>query len=48
MNSRLDVVISDITRVSGIRVIEKILSGKTSGKKLAEYYDKRVKRAKKK
>lgn len=46
MNFRLDVVISDITGVSGIRVIEAILSGETSGEKLAEYCDKRVKRSK--
>ncbi|QYS88464.1 transposase [Flavobacterium davisii] len=46
MNFRLDVVISDITGVSGIRVIEMILSGETSGEKLAEYCDKRVKKSK--
>jgi len=46
MNFRLDVVISDITGVSGIRVIEAILSGETLGEKLAEYCDKRVKRSK--
>lgn len=46
MNFRLDVVISDITGVSGIRVIEKILAGETSGEKLSECCDKRVKKSK--
>ena len=46
MNFRLDVVISDIVGVSGIRIIKAILAGETSGEKLAEYCDKRVKRSK--
>ena len=46
MNFRLDVVISDIVGVSGTRIIEAILEGETSGEKLAEFCDKRVKRSK--
>ena len=45
MNFRLDVVISDIVGVSGMRIIKAILAGETSGKKLAQYCDKRVKRS---
>lgn len=46
MNFRLDVAISDIVGVSGIRIIKSILSGETSGEKLAENCDKRVKKSK--
>ena len=46
MNFRLDIAISDITGVSGIRIIKAILNGETSGEKLAEYCDKRVKKSK--
>jgi transposase len=46
MNFRLDVAISDITGISGIKVIEAILAGETSGEKLAQFCDNRVKRSK--
>lgn len=46
MNFRLDVAISDIVGVSGIRIIKSILSGETSGEKLAENCHKRVKKSK--
>ena len=46
MNFRLDVAISDIVGVSGIRIIKAILEGETSGEKLAGYCDNRVKRSK--
>ncbi|WP_281635475.1 IS110 family transposase [Flavobacterium marginilacus] len=46
MNFRLDVAISDIVGVSGIRIIKSILSGETSGEKLAENCDKPVKKSK--
>ena len=46
MNFRLDVVIRDVVVVSGIRIIKAILARETSGEKLAEYCDKRVKRSK--
>lgn len=47
MNFRLDVVISDIVGVSGIRIIKSILARETSGEKLAENCDKRIKKSKK-
>jgi transposase len=46
MNFRLDVAISDIVGVSGIRIIKAILEGETSGEKLAQYCDNRVKKSK--
>jgi transposase len=46
MNFRLDVVLSDIVGVSGIRIIEAILAGETSGTQLASYCDRRVKKSK--
>jgi transposase len=46
MNFRLDVVISDIVGVSGIRIIKAILEGETSGEKLANLCDNRVKKSK--
>ena len=46
MNFRLDVAISDIVGVSGIRIIKSILAGETSGEKLAKNCDKRVKKSK--
>lgn len=46
MNFRLDVVISDIVGVSGIRIIKSILNGETSGEKLSENCDNRVKKSK--
>lgn len=44
MNFRLDVAISDIVGISGIRIIKAILAGETSGDKLADYCDNRVKK----
>lgn len=46
MNFRLDVVISDIVGVSGLRIIKAILAGETSGEKLASYCDNRIKKSK--
>jgi len=46
MNLRLDVVISDITGVSGMKIIKAILSGERDGKNLASLADSRIKNTK--
>lgn len=48
MNLRLDVVISDITGVSGLKIIKAILNGERDGKVLASMADCRVKNSKEK
>lgn len=47
LNIRLDVVLSDITGKSGIRIIEAILQGETDSKTLANLADGRVRKSKK-
>lgn len=46
MNLRLDIVINDITGVSGIRIIEAILHGERDGKKLSQLAHSRVRKSK--
>ena len=46
MNLRLDVVISDITGVSGIKIIEAILAGERNGNKLSQLANSRVRKSK--
>lgn len=46
MNFRLDVVVSDITGKTGIRILTAILEGETDGIKLAQLADARVKKSK--
>ncbi len=46
MNFRLDVVVSDITGKTGIRILTAILEGETEGIKLAQLADARVKKSK--
>ena len=46
MNIRLDVVLSDITGVSGIKIIEAILKGERNGNALSLLADKRVRKTK--
>jgi len=48
MNIKLHNVISDITGVSGVRIIESILSGERDAKKMCELCDKRIQKSKKK
>ena len=47
MNLRLDVVLNDITGVSGIRIIEAILNGERDGINLSQLADSRVRKSKK-
>ncbi len=47
MNLRLDVVLNDITGVSGIRIIEAILNGERDGEKLSQLAHPRVRKSKK-
>jgi transposase len=46
MNLRLDVVLSDITGLSGTKIIEAILSGERSGESLSKLAHSRVKKSK--
>jgi hypothetical protein len=46
MNLRLDVVLSDITGLSGTKIIEAILSGERSGEALSRLAHNRVKKSK--
>jgi transposase len=45
MNLRLDNVLSDITGLTGMTIIHKILKGERDAKKLAQYRDKRCKKS---
>ncbi len=46
MNIRLDVVISDITGVSGRRIINAIINGERNAEVLSQYCDSRIKKSK--